>query len=381
MLSGARSRSEDPNLDDRDDDHDTGGERRGGGSRAPHAALLLSLFLVVAIGLTFPNVTRLRTYIAGDSGDSLLNLWIIRRVEIGLPHGWHGFWNTPIFYPAHSTLAYSDTLLPVALVHWPLRFFLGDVLAMNVIYLGSWVVSSWCVYRLASRFVRHWGAALVASLAYTYSATRLTHHGHFQLVVGGALVPLVLLLLLRLFDDPSVGRGLALGASFAALTLSASYFGAMTAIVVVIVAGGLLLARRPGALRPYVVALGAAAAVVVVFVAPIGAKYAQFQRDPAFRRSFEPETATHLGDLAATGVHNYLLEHVGFIEHGVASECAGHRESDVPRRRRDRVRRRRRRAGRVRGRLPTAAAQAGRTRTRVGPDRGRGRCRARVVDR
>ena len=30
-------------------------------------------------------------------------------------------WDPPIFYPAPGTLAYSDTLLPVALVHWPLR--------------------------------------------------------------------------------------------------------------------------------------------------------------------------------------------------------------------------------------------------------------------
>ncbi len=307
MLDGSPTLTE-PGSEGAPDEH--GG---GGTARAPHAALLLAIFLILAVALTFPNVTRLRTFIAGDSGDSLLNLWIMRRVQIGLPHGWHALWNPPIFYPAHGTLAYSDTLFPVALVHWPLRTILGDTLAFNVIYLGSWVLSSWCVYRLTARFVRHWGAAFVAALAYTYAAIRLVHQGHFQLVVGGALVPLVVLLLLLLFDAPSVRRGLALGAAFVMLTLTASYFGAMMAVVVVIVAGGLLVARRPGPRRPYVVALAAAAGLVVVCVAPFAFKYEQLQRHPEFRRTFEPSTATHVGDFAGTGSHDYVLDHVPFV--------------------------------------------------------------------
>lgn len=285
----------------------------GGRRHEPHVAILLALFLAVAIVLTFPNVSRLHSYIAGDSGDGLLNLWIIRRVQIGLPHGWHGFWDAPIFWPARGTLAYSDTLLPVALLHWPLRLILGDTLAFNVLYLAAWVLSSWCVYRLAMRFVRHWGAALVAALAYTYSASRLIHQQHFQLVVGGALVPFVLLLLFRLFDAPSGPRGVALGLGFAALALSASYFGAMMAVVVAIVAIALLMVRRQRGLRPYLIALSAAAAVVVVLVAPIGVKYWQLQRHPEFRREFTSSDATHLSDFLATGEHSYVLDHLPLI--------------------------------------------------------------------
>ena len=313
MLSGASPVSE-PSGDD---------ERASPAvaMHAPPAAFLLALFLVLAIALTFPNITRLRTYMAGDSGDSLLTLWIVRRVQIGLPHGWHAFWDAPIYYPARGTLAYSETLLPVALVEWPLRLVLGDVLAMNVIYLGSWVLSSWCVYRLAARFVRHWGAAFVAALAYTYAAPRLIHQQHFQLVVGGALVPLSLLLLLRLFDEPTITRGVLLGLSIVAVVLSASYFGALTAVVVVIVGGGLLLARRRGA-RRYLGALGAAAAVVAVLVAPIALKYAQLQRHPEFRRGFDPTTATHFADFAGTAVHNYVLDHIWFV-HDASSLTSG----------------------------------------------------------
>jgi hypothetical protein len=106
--------------------------------------LLLAAFTLIAIVLTYPQISRMRTFIAGDSGDSLLEMWVLRRVEIGLPHGWNALWNAPNFFPARDTLAYSDTLFPVALVHWPLRTIFGDVLAFNLIYLGTWIVSSWC---------------------------------------------------------------------------------------------------------------------------------------------------------------------------------------------------------------------------------------------
>ena len=52
---------------------------------------------------------------------------------------------------------------------------------------------------------------------------------------------------------------------------------------------------------------------MVVLVGPVGVKYAALQRHPEFRRSFEPDTATHLGDFAATGTHNYLLDHVPVV--------------------------------------------------------------------
>jgi len=279
----------------------------------PAATLLLAVFTLIAILLTYPDLSRMRTYIAGDSGDALLEMWVMRRVQIGLPHGWHVLWNPPIFFPAHNTLAYSDTLFPVALLHWPLRTVFGDVLAYNLIYLASWVLASWCVYRLARRVVTHWGAAFVAALVYTYSAIRLVHQPHFQLVVGGALVPLVLLLLLRCLDAPSPGRGAALGATLAALALTASYYGAMMGVFVVIVAAGWLLARRKKLLRPALVALATAAVVAVVLIAPFGVQYLRLQQHPEFRRLFSPDTAAHAGDFLATGVNSRVLSHVPFI--------------------------------------------------------------------
>ncbi len=279
----------------------------------PPAWLLLTIFTIVAVVLTFPVLGKFGTHIGGDSGDSILNLRLMRWVQIALPHGWHGLWSPPVFYPTHNTFAYSDTLMSVALVHWPLRTIFGDVVAFNLISVGAWVLSSWCTYRLARRFVSWWGAAFVVAFAYTYAAVRLIHQQHFQLVVGGAVVPLVLLCLLRLFDRPSPWRGVAVGVSFAFVTLTASYFGAMLGVIIAVVAAGWLLALHKGKRKPTVVALLTAAAVIAVLVGPVAIQYLKLQQHSEFRRGFEPASAAHLDDFLSAGSHNYLLEHVPVI--------------------------------------------------------------------
>ena len=273
----------------------------------PPAWLLLLAFTIIAIALAFPAVSRLHTSVAGNSGDSLLNLWIMRSVQTGLPHGWHAFWDARIFHPALNTLAYSETLLPEALVHWILRPVFGDAMSFNLIYLAAWVLCSWWTYLLARRVVTHWSAAFVAALAFTYSSVRMAHHGHFQLVVGGAFVPLVILLLLRLLERPSVPRGLALGVAFAATALTASYYGAMLGVVVVVILGGWLIDQRHPPTRAQLLELGAAAGVVLVLVAPISVQYVRIQRDPIFRHAFDPTMAARPGDYLAAPSPNHLV--------------------------------------------------------------------------
>ncbi len=284
------------------------------GRRAePRALILVAAFAVIAVVMTFPAIGRLHTSLAGDSGDSLLNLWILRRAQIGLPHGWHAFWNAPIFHPALNTFAYSETMLPVALVHWVLRLVVGDVLALNVIYLAAWTLSGWATYRLASRFTSTWQAAFVAALMYSYSSVRLTQVVHFQLVVGGALVPLVLLAALQMLDSPSTRSGLTFGIAFAVLAATASYYAAMMAIVVAVLCLCRLLRDRRDA-RGLLVALGLAGVLVVIAVGPIAFQYFRVQRDAHFQREFIPGTGTHWSDYLAVDSGNYLENHLPVLD-------------------------------------------------------------------
>ncbi len=258
---------------------------------------VVGVFTLLSVWLTFRHVSEFGSAVPGTPGDSLLNLWIMTHVQGSVFHGWNALWDTPAFHPAHDTLAYSESLFAVALVHWPLRLLFGPIVAYNLVHVGASVLAAWATYRLAMRYTKTWGAAFAGALVYAFAAARVTDLGHFQIVVGGALVPLVLLALLRCLDAPSTGRAFLLGLAFAAVTLTASYHAALSFVLIVVVTTGWVLKSRPPSWRPYLRAGAVAFAVVAALVGPFAYKYFQLQQREEFQRAFRPAMALRPRDL------------------------------------------------------------------------------------
>jgi hypothetical protein len=287
----------------------------------PPDLLVVAIFALLSVLLTFRHVSRIGTAVPGTPGDSLLNLWIITHVQVSVFHGWHALWNAPIFHPALDTLAYSESLFVVALVDWPLRLVFGPIVAYNLMHIGASVLTSWATYRLALRYTRTWGAAFVGALVYAFAAARVTDLGHFQIMVGGALVPVVLLALLRCLDAPSTGRAILLGLALTAVALTASYDGALCSVLVVVVATGWVLVRRPQPWRPYARSAAVASGVVAVLVGPFAYEYLHLQRQLALQRAFRPGMALHPRDLLGAPPRG-LATHLPLI--GTHLHASGH---------------------------------------------------------
>ena len=285
---------------------------------------IFGFFLVVAVVFAMPvDPTRYRSVLPGDSGDALLNLWILDWVGHHLGSGWGDLWNTSIFWPNHNTLAYSESLIPVAIVHRPLSAVLGsDVLAFNVIYVVAWTLSGWITYLLARHLSRSTGGALVAGLVYTVATPRLAHYGHFQLAMG-FLVPLVLLLLVRFFEVPTPARGALLGLVAGLLALSTSYYGLMVFVALAVLVPGLVIwAWRSDDRTRILTGLGLAALVGAAIVIPVAWQYRDLQEDPHFRRDPDPSGYAQLSDFLRVTPEHYLLADIPPFESRSRPESA-----------------------------------------------------------
>jgi hypothetical protein len=282
-----------------------------GDARAARRVDLLALvfFALVAYVFAIPRwPSAWASEIPGDHGDALLNLWILEWVGHHAGGGWSALWDTTIFWPNDNTLAYSESLLPVALVHRVLAGLLGSgVLAFNVVHLAAWTLSGWVTYLLARRLGVAVPGALVAGLVYTIACPRLVHVSHFQLGMG-FLVPLTLLTLFWFFERPGARRGAVLGLVAATCALSATYYGLVTAITLTMVVPALALVHvRDAPWRPVATGLAAAAAVGAVFVLPVANQYRALQEDPHFRREPEPAGAAHLAVFLRVSPAHVLL--------------------------------------------------------------------------
>ncbi|MGE3329162.1 MAG: hypothetical protein AB7N61_27515, partial [Acidimicrobiia bacterium] len=198
--------------------------------RAPRwklGAARAAMWFIATWLLVFPHLDRIGTHVVGDRGDGFFNYYVLRWDAHVLTHPslWGDYWAGTIFHGAHLPMAYSDTHLGIAPLFTVLQALTGNgVIAMNVIYIASWMIGCEAVYRLALRVITRPGAAMVAAMGWTFATIRIAQFGHFQLAIG-ALVPVVIVLMLDLLERPRWWRGVLLAMVWAMCTLSASYYG------------------------------------------------------------------------------------------------------------------------------------------------------------
>ena len=255
------------------------------------------------MALTFPALTRIATHTPGDYGDAYFYQWLLRWDVHALLSSPLDVFDTNIFWPTQDTLVYSDTLLPVAPVAGALEAVFGRVVTFNLLYLGTWVGSLAAAYLLARRLIGDATASVLAAMIFTFSAVRLQHYVHFQLLFAG-LIPLAVWLLLRFLDQRAWRDALGLGVVVGASVLITAYSALVIAAAMAAMVGGwLVFVRfRPG---PRLVSgLLLAAAVAAAIAGPAVWKYRAY-RD-VLHRDYREAIAAKPGDLLAPALGSYL---------------------------------------------------------------------------
>ena len=217
--------------------------------------------------------------------DPYLQIWLSEWIQHALATDPLRLYEANIFYPFAQTLAYTDANVPGALLAAPLRFLTGDPLLTNsLLLLATFVVAATGVFALIAYLTGNRGAAFVAGLAYAFLPYRMVHLWHLNWLEG-ALLPWVVLALLRLIDRPSIGRGFTLGLLAATLVLTSFYFSIQLALIGVIIAVAWSIAARR---RPPVAVLrsaAVAAAVALAITVPLYAPYLHVREEQRLERS------------------------------------------------------------------------------------------------
>ena len=93
------------------------------------------------------------------------------------------WWNAPAFYPSTGVLGFSENLLSLVPIAAPfLAFTSTPLLAYNVLFLLSYVLSGLGAYFFGLALTARRDAAFVAALAFAFAPYRLSHLNHLQLL-------------------------------------------------------------------------------------------------------------------------------------------------------------------------------------------------------
>jgi hypothetical protein len=167
-------------------------------------------YLGLTLALTWPLAIHLGDTLPGV-GDPQLLRWILAWDTHALATNPLRVFDAPIFFPYPDTLAYSDHLLPLALLTAPITRVTGDATpAFNLLLLSSFVAAGWGVYLLVRGTVGPGGgesrAAFIAGAGFAFSSFRYAHYGHLQMLQI-CWLPWALAFLQRLVRPVAQGGG------------------------------------------------------------------------------------------------------------------------------------------------------------------------------
>jgi len=144
------------------------------------ASLLLYVTATVVIGRDV--LAHASTAAMHDNGDPVLTAAILHwtTTHVPLTPEW---WQFPIFFPTHDTLAFSEHLLGISVIATPLEWLTGDVLVTyNVMALLTFPLSGIAMYVLVWRLTRSHAGAFIAGLVFGFAPYRISQSPHIQML-------------------------------------------------------------------------------------------------------------------------------------------------------------------------------------------------------
>ena len=199
---------------------------RGGLKRWQENLLVLLLYTLLTLTLTYPALFFLQTKVPGGPEDNfhfLWELWYVAHAIFDLHKS--PFFDPDVFVPFGYSLIRNQDLSPgTVLLFSPLTHFFGEVFTYNFLILGSFVLTAFGVYLLARELWANRAAALLAGIIVGFCPYRFAHaEGHLS-IVSTEWIPFFFLYLERLISKPRPKNAILAGVFFGLSAWSTWYY-------------------------------------------------------------------------------------------------------------------------------------------------------------
>jgi hypothetical protein len=206
----------------------TSHEKKAGASWTAEL-IVLGLFAILTLTLTYPLVFHMGTTVPSDIGDPLYTIWAMNWEMKQAAHGFGQLFDGNNFFPHKGTLLYADYIPGLTLLAAPFALLTGSLVwAYNILFLASFVLCGWGMYRLVLYLAHDRSAAFIAGLIFAFFNYRFAHLSHLEILFFGWM-PLFFLSLFKWIDRPALRSILGAGVYFVLQTWCCAYYGAYLA--------------------------------------------------------------------------------------------------------------------------------------------------------
>jgi len=246
--------------------------------------LIPLVYVLITALMLWPLVAHLRSAVPDAEADPLLNAWTLRWVQHALVTDPLNLYNANQFAPSTHALAFSEAMIPQALMAWPVWLVTRDALfSHNLLVLLTYPLCATAMYALCRGLGAVRGAAFIAGLCYAFAPFRLANVSHLQ-VLSMQWMPLTILAIIRFVQRPTWWRGVAVTLMLTLSSLSSLYFLVMfgTGLAVFLVVEAI---RQRRAFRSRTgIGVGVALAATALILVPFSIPYLQMQHEQGITR-------------------------------------------------------------------------------------------------
>lgn len=272
--------------------------------------LVLLLYGALAVVMTLPLALHPGDHLLGTDSNALndtyFSVWIFGWQAHQLIADPANLFQGNIFYPFQNTLAFSEIILPGALLYLPFAYATQNpVLAYNLVVLLSFPLNGFAMYlyaldwfkttddenpttaptQFAIRDTRY--AAFLAGIIFGFCTYKMGELRHVQLLLA-LFMPLTLMYVARFVRRPNLRNGLLTALFFALNALSSLYYAVFLALAVLLYLLVDLALRRYRITRAHLVYGAIAAVGAAVMVLPFVLPLLQIERQFNFSAGRDP---------------------------------------------------------------------------------------------
>jgi len=229
--------------------------------------VVVIIYAVTTILMTWPLVLRLNSHFAGGGIDVWINMWATWWTEKAISEGQSLYYTDLMFYPHGVSLAFhSFSHVNTALVLL-LRPWLGNLGAHNTTVLLAHFLSGYAMFCLVRYVARSSWGAFFAGLVFAFFPYRLAESNH-PVIVSTQWMPLYFLFLLRLVEEGRKRHVIPAALFFVLTALSSWHLMVLTGFLSVVYLCYLVAFERWRCSRATVLGLALLAGLICVVLAP-----------------------------------------------------------------------------------------------------------------
>jgi hypothetical protein len=168
--------------------------------------IILALFTVLTLLLTYPLIFRLNTHLIGDDSDVWINPWADWWLRKALKEGKPLYFTDYLFYPQGVSLVFHSFSPLNTLLGWPLKPVVGRNASYNLTILFAYIFSGYGMWRLARYWTGNSYAGLLAGVVFAFFPYHMIESAH-PVIVTTQWMPLCALYLIRALRERRVRHG------------------------------------------------------------------------------------------------------------------------------------------------------------------------------